>query len=67
MSIQLSNINGENSAAEFQDCGLPPPAFLPGEFPWEQNLKCRSRQARAKAKMRYNEKKKNRKYVPLTV
>ncbi|CAK9142720.1 unnamed protein product [Ilex paraguariensis] len=58
MSLSLSNITGESSAADYQDCGLSP--FLTGESPWESNLEASCPQARAKAKMRYNEKKKTR-------
>ncbi|KAJ6420670.1 hypothetical protein OIU84_028094 [Salix udensis] len=59
MSLSLSNIIGESSAADFQDCGLSP-IFLAGESPWESHLDASSPQARDKAKMRYNEKKKTR-------
>ncbi|KAI3774133.1 hypothetical protein L1987_48677 [Smallanthus sonchifolius] len=61
MSLSLSNITGESSAAaDFQDCGLSP-MFLTatGESPWEPNFES-SPQARDKAKMRYKEKKKTR-------
>ncbi|TXG55328.1 hypothetical protein EZV62_020584 [Acer yangbiense] len=59
MSLSLSNITGESSAADYQDCGLSP-VFLTGESPWEPNLEASCPQARDKAKMRYNEKKKTR-------
>ncbi|KAB1199459.1 Zinc finger protein CONSTANS-LIKE 12 [Morella rubra] len=59
MSLSLSNITGESSAADYQDCGLSP-VFLTVESPWESNLEATSPQARDKAKMRYNEKKKSR-------
>ncbi|XP_061363110.1 putative zinc finger protein CONSTANS-LIKE 11 [Gastrolobium bilobum] len=59
LSIQLSNITGENGATEYQDCGLSS-MFLPGETPWEPNLDGTCPQARDKAKMRYKEKKKTR-------
>ncbi|KAG6768637.1 hypothetical protein NC652_019647 [Populus alba x Populus x berolinensis] len=59
MSLPLSNIIGESSAADYQDCGLSP-LFLTGESPWESHLDASSPQARDKAKMRYNEKKKTR-------
>jgi hypothetical protein len=62
MSLPLSNIIGESSAADYQDCGLSP-LFLTGESPWESHLDASSPQARDKAKMRYNEKKKTRTYV----
>ena len=62
----LSNITGENSATDYQDCGLSP-VFLTGESPWESTLEGTCPQARDKAKMRYNEKKKTRTYAPLTV
>ncbi|KAK3008101.1 hypothetical protein RJ639_014363 [Escallonia herrerae] len=59
LSLSLSNITGESSAADYQDCGLSP-AFLTGESPWESTLEASCPQARDKAKMRYNEKKKTR-------
>lgn len=62
MSLSLSNITGESSAADYQDCGLSP-VFLTAESPWESNLEATSPQARDKAKMRYNEKKKSRTYA----
>lgn len=62
MSLSLSNITGESSAADYQDCGLSP-VFLTVESPWESNLEASCPQARDKAKMRYNEKKKSRTYA----
>lgn len=62
ISLSISNITGESSAADYQDCGLSP-AFLTGESPWESNLETTCPQARDKAKMRYNEKKKTRTYM----
>ncbi|KAM4093234.1 hypothetical protein ACB094_06G099500 [Castanea mollissima] len=59
ISLSLSNITGESSAADYQDCGLSP-VFLTVESPWESNLEASCPQARDKAKMRYNEKKKSR-------
>lgn len=59
ISISVSNITGESSAADYQDCGLSP-VFLNSESPWESNLEVSCPQARDKAKMRYNEKKKTR-------
>ncbi|XP_059664571.1 zinc finger protein CONSTANS-LIKE 12-like [Cornus florida] len=59
VSLSLSNITGESTAADYQDCGLSP-VFLTGESPWEPNLEASSPQARDRAKMRYNEKKKTR-------
>ncbi|KAB5548373.1 hypothetical protein DKX38_011779 [Salix brachista] len=59
MSLPLSNIIGESSSTDYQDCGLSP-LFLSGESPWESHLDASSPQARDKAKMRYNEKKKTR-------
>ncbi|KAL3509656.1 hypothetical protein ACH5RR_029057 [Cinchona calisaya] len=59
ISLSLSNITGESSAADYQDCGLSP-VFLTGESPWESGLEASCPQARDKAKMRYNEKKKTR-------
>lgn len=62
ISLSLSNITGESSAADYQDCGLSP-VFLTVESPWESNLEASCPQARDKAKMRYNEKKKSRTYT----
>ena len=62
MSLPLSNIIGESSSTDYQDCGLSP-LFLSGESPWESHVDASSPQARDKAKMRYNEKKKTRTYV----
>ncbi|KAF6134950.1 hypothetical protein GIB67_023309, partial [Kingdonia uniflora] len=59
MSLCLSNITGESSAADYQDCGYP--MFLTGDAPWDSSLETRSPQAtREKAKMRYKEKKNTR-------
>ncbi|XP_031404588.1 putative zinc finger protein CONSTANS-LIKE 11 isoform X2 [Punica granatum] len=58
-SLSLSNITGESSASDYQDCGLSP-MLLSVESPWDPNLEGSSPQARDKAKMRYNEKKKTR-------
>ena len=66
MSLSLSNITGESSATtDYQDCGLSP-VFLTSESPWESNFEATPR-ARDKAKMRYNEKKKTRTYVHVTI
>ncbi|XP_022762473.1 zinc finger protein CONSTANS-LIKE 12-like [Durio zibethinus] len=54
-----SNVTGENSPADYQDCRLSP-VFLTGDSPWESNFEACCSQARDKAKMRYNEKKKTR-------
>ncbi|XP_073059596.1 putative zinc finger protein CONSTANS-LIKE 11 [Primulina eburnea] len=59
MSLSLSNITGESSAADYQDCGLST-LFLTRESPWDSNFEPSCPQARDKAKMRYNEKKKTR-------
>ncbi|KAL3624682.1 hypothetical protein CASFOL_031350 [Castilleja foliolosa] len=59
LSLVLSNITGENNTAEYPDCGLPP-LFLTCDSPWESGLESCCPQARDKAKMRYNEKKKTR-------
>ncbi|KAG8640958.1 hypothetical protein MANES_13G091300v8 [Manihot esculenta] len=59
ISLSLSNITGESSAADYQDCGLSP-VFLAKESPRELNLETSCPQAREKAKMRYKEKKKTR-------
>lgn len=61
MSLSLSNITGESSAADYQDCGLSP-IFIAGES-WESTVEASCPQARDKAKMRYNEKKKTRTYA----
>ncbi|XP_051134856.1 zinc finger protein CONSTANS-LIKE 12-like isoform X3 [Andrographis paniculata] len=58
-SIALSNPTRESSAAEYQDCGISP-LFMTGDSLWDSNFDPRSPQARDKAKMRYNEKKKTR-------
>lgn len=60
--LSLTTVTGESSVAGNQDCGLSP-VFLAGESPWESSLDTTSPQARDKAKMRYNEKKKTRMYV----
>lgn len=62
MSLSLSNITGESSATDYQDCGLSP-VFFSGESPWESNLEQSHPHSRDKAKMRYHEKKKTRMYV----
>ncbi|KAL0319816.1 UNVERIFIED_CONTAM: Zinc finger protein CONSTANS-LIKE 12 [Sesamum radiatum] len=59
ISLALSNITRESSAAEYQDCGLSP-LFFTGDSPWDSNFEPSCPQARDKAKMRYNEKKKTR-------
>ncbi|KAL5978158.1 hypothetical protein ACLOJK_029275 [Asimina triloba] len=61
MSLSVSNHTGESSATDYQDCELYP-RFLT-EVPWDSNIEAPSTQARDKAKMRYNEKKKTRTYV----
>ncbi|KAG8640657.1 hypothetical protein MANES_13G073566v8 [Manihot esculenta] len=62
ISLSLSNITGESSAADYQDCGLSP-VFLASESPWKLNLETSCPQAKDKAKMRYKEKKKTRIYI----
>ncbi|KAL8088091.1 hypothetical protein AgCh_038018 [Apium graveolens] len=57
--LSLTTITGESSVADYQDCGLSP-VFVAGESPLESSLDTSFPQARAKAKMRYNEKKKTR-------
>ncbi|KAJ4977205.1 hypothetical protein NE237_002311 [Protea cynaroides] len=59
MPLSLSNLIGESSIADYQDCGVSP-AFLTSESPWDSNLEVSCPQARDKAKLRYNEKKKTR-------
>ncbi|XP_075480858.1 putative zinc finger protein CONSTANS-LIKE 11 isoform X2 [Primulina tabacum] len=61
MSLSLSNITGESSAADYQDCGLST-LFLTRESPWDSNFEPSRPQARDKAKMRYNDKKKTRSF-----
>lgn len=59
----MTSITGESSVSEYQDCGLSP-LFLTGDSRWDSNFEAMSSpQARDKAKMRYNEKKKTRTYV----
>ncbi|KAH6795984.1 hypothetical protein C2S51_036970 [Perilla frutescens var. frutescens] len=56
----MTSITGESSVSEYQDCGLSP-LFLTGDSRWDSNFEAMSSpQARDKAKMRYNEKKKTR-------
>ncbi|XP_061350611.1 zinc finger protein CONSTANS-LIKE 12-like [Gastrolobium bilobum] len=61
MSLSLANITGESSTTDYQDCGLSR-VFLTGESSWEPNFEVSCPQAREKAKMRYNEKKKTRRF-----
>ncbi|KAL5730981.1 hypothetical protein ACHQM5_003752 [Ranunculus cassubicifolius] len=58
MSVSLSNLSCESSAADYHDCEVSP-LFIPADSPWDTTVDT-SPQARDKAKMRYNEKKKNR-------
>ncbi|CAI9772723.1 unnamed protein product [Fraxinus pennsylvanica] len=60
ISLSLSNITGESSAADYQDCGLSPVFLMGDNSPWESNLEASCPRARDKAKMRYKEKKKTR-------
>ncbi|XP_054813157.1 zinc finger protein CONSTANS-LIKE 12-like isoform X2 [Prosopis cineraria] len=53
ISASLSNISGENSAPDYQDCGLSP-TFLTGVSRWEPNFGSSCPQARDKAKMRFS-------------
>lgn len=66
ISLSPSNLTGESGAADSQDSGLSP-GFLATEPPWESNFEISNQQARDKAKMRYNEKKKTRMYVVQTI
>ncbi|XP_042483186.1 zinc finger protein CONSTANS-LIKE 12 isoform X2 [Macadamia integrifolia] len=59
MPLPFSNLIGESSIADYQDCGVSP-VFLSSESPWDSNLETSCPQARDKAKLRYNEKKKTR-------
>ncbi|CAL0328965.1 unnamed protein product [Lupinus luteus] len=62
MSLSLPNITGESSTTDFQDCGLPP-GFMAGEPPpWASILEASNPQARERAKLRYFEKKKTRRF-----
>ncbi|KAJ1404354.1 CCT domain [Sesbania bispinosa] len=61
ISLSLPKINGEINGTDYQDSELPP-MFMVGESPWESNLEGTCPQAREKAKMRYNEKKKTRRF-----
>ncbi|KAL2496868.1 Zinc finger protein CONSTANS-LIKE 12 [Forsythia ovata] len=54
-----STMSPPGSVTDFQDCELSP-VFLAGDAPWESNFEGSCQQARNKAKMRYNEKKKTR-------
>ncbi|CAA3017393.1 zinc finger CONSTANS-LIKE 12-like [Olea europaea subsp. europaea] len=54
-----STVSTAGRVADFQDCELSP-IFLAGDAPWELNFEGNCQQARDKAKMRYNEKKKTR-------
>ncbi|XP_068667807.1 putative zinc finger protein CONSTANS-LIKE 11 [Aristolochia californica] len=59
MSLSLSNLTGESSAADSQDCGVSR-IFISDKFSWDPNLENSCAQARDRAKMRYKEKKKTR-------
>ncbi|KAJ4981562.1 hypothetical protein NE237_032399 [Protea cynaroides] len=59
MSLSFSNLTGESSVADYQDCGVSA-VFLTSESPWDANLETSCPQARYKAKLRYKEKKKTR-------
>ncbi|OAY67516.1 Zinc finger protein CONSTANS-LIKE 12, partial [Ananas comosus] len=59
ISLSLSNLTGESSVADYQDCEASP-IFLAGESLCDSNMETGQPQARNEAKMRYNEKKKSR-------
>ncbi|XP_043689509.1 zinc finger protein CONSTANS-LIKE 12-like isoform X2 [Telopea speciosissima] len=59
MPLSFSNLIGESSIADYQDSGVSS-VFLTNESPWDSNLETSCPQARDKAKLRYNEKKKTR-------
>ncbi|CAH8276582.1 unnamed protein product [Arabidopsis lyrata] len=60
MSISMSNITGENSATDYQDCGISP-GFLIGDSPWESNVEVSfNPKSRDEAKKRYKQKKSKR-------
>ncbi|XP_043703291.1 zinc finger protein CONSTANS-LIKE 12-like isoform X2 [Telopea speciosissima] len=62
MSLSFSNHTSESSVADYQDCGVSP-VFLTAESSWNEIVETSCPQARDKAKIRYNEKKKTRAYV----
>uniref|UniRef100_A0A7N0TAQ8 Zinc finger protein CONSTANS-LIKE 12 n=1 Tax=Kalanchoe fedtschenkoi TaxID=63787 RepID=A0A7N0TAQ8_KALFE len=59
ISLSLSNITGESSVTDYQDCGASP-LFLADEPLRDSGLEPSCPQARDRAKMRYHEKKKTR-------
>eukprot|EP01018_Ginkgo_biloba_P025206 Gb_06394 [translate_table: standard] len=62
LSLSLSGLSGENSAADYQDCGESPKC-LKGEPPWGPTSPDSAfSNARDNAMMRYKEKKKARKF-----
>ncbi|CAL9179203.1 unnamed protein product [Musa hybrid cultivar] len=60
-SLSLSNLTGESSADDHEDCGVSP-MFLTGESTWDSNPEPGHRhlQERNEAKMTYNEKNRSR-------
>nr|UOF76513.1 CONSTANS-like protein [Olimarabidopsis pumila] len=60
MSLSMSNITGENSATDYQDCGIST-GFLIGDSPWESNVEVSyNPKSRDEAKKRYKQKKSKR-------
>ncbi|XP_024004815.1 putative zinc finger protein CONSTANS-LIKE 11 [Eutrema salsugineum] len=58
LSLPMSNITGESSATDYQDCGISS-GFLIGNSPWESNIEV-SPKSRDEAKKRYKQKKSKR-------
>ncbi|KAL1220615.1 putative zinc finger protein CONSTANS-LIKE 11 [Cardamine amara subsp. amara] len=60
LSLSMSNITGESSVNDYQDCGISP-GFLIGDSPWESNVEVSfNPKSRDEAKKRYNQKKSKR-------
>ncbi|XP_043703827.1 putative zinc finger protein CONSTANS-LIKE 11 [Telopea speciosissima] len=55
----MPNLTSESSVADYEHCGVSP-VFLTSGSPWDLNFEGTCPQARDKAKLRYNEKKKTR-------
>ncbi|GMH11040.1 hypothetical protein Nepgr_012881 [Nepenthes gracilis] len=62
ISLSLSNITAESSVSDCQDLGLSS-ASLMGKSPWESSFETSCLNARDKAKIRYNDKKKTRTFA----
>ncbi|XP_010449953.1 PREDICTED: putative zinc finger protein CONSTANS-LIKE 11 [Camelina sativa] len=60
MSLSMTNITGESSPTDYQDCGISP-GFLIGDSPWESNVEVTyNPKSRDEAKKRYKQKKSRR-------